>query len=56
MLAHDVRERQCVALRDDDPGAAAQQLVAWGNAVATTGRPQATASTSTPDVTWSSES
>src|ERR1700734_1071622 len=29
---------------------------AWGNAVATTGRPAAMASTRTPDVTWSLES
>ena len=45
-----------IAVRHDQAGAAAEQLDGVREAVATTGLPAATASISTPEVTWSVES
>ena len=50
-------QRVGVPSRDDQiPAPLASSSTAWGKAVATTGRPAAIASTSTPEVTWSRES
>ena len=55
-VAHGVGERPASRWGTTIPAPPLSSSTACGNAVATTGRPEATASTRTPEVTWSSES